>query len=79
MVGIDPKDLKIQNKKTKDVTVVPYGICVWAAGIAPREITKTMIKNMPSQNNRSVIFVIDTGSVLLYVILYKIIELFRIH
>ena len=52
VIGMDPKTIKIQNKTTKEVTVLPYGLCVWAAGIAPREITKTMIKKMPLQTNR---------------------------
>lgn len=52
---MDPKTIKIQNKTTKEVTVLPYGLCVWAAGIAPREITKTMIKKMPSQTNRYIV------------------------
>ena len=52
VIGMDPKTIKIQNKTTKEVTVLPYGLCVWAAGNAPREITKTMIKKIPSQNNR---------------------------
>ncbi|XP_066922519.1 uncharacterized protein [Clytia hemisphaerica] len=53
VVGMDPKNIKIQNKKTKEITVLPYGLCVWAAGIAPRDITKTLIKRMPAQNNRN--------------------------
>ena len=49
---MDPKNIKIQNKKTKDTNILPYGLCVWAAGIAPRDITKTMIKKIHAQNNR---------------------------
>lgn len=68
VIGMDPKNIKIQNKTTKEVTVLPYGLCVWAAGISPREVTKTMIKKMPIQNNRflKTIFFYFSGKAYLY-------------
>lgn len=52
VVGMDDKTIFIKNKQTKEVTSLPYGMCVWAAGIAPREITKTMIAKIRGQRNR---------------------------
>jgi len=31
-------------------------MCVWAAGIAPRELTKKLMKDIPGQTNRSVTY-----------------------
>lgn len=53
VVGMDDKTIFIKNKQTKEVTSLPYGMCVWAAGIAPREITKTMIAKIRGQRNRN--------------------------
>ena len=44
--------IKIMDGNTKQISDIPYGMCVWAAGIAPRPLTKKMISNIPGQRNR---------------------------
>ena len=41
-----------KNAVTKEQHSMPYGMCVWCAGIGPREITKQIQKELPEQNNR---------------------------
>lgn len=43
----------LQDGKTKEIQQLPYGMCVWSAGIAPRQLTKDMIKAIPDQKNRN--------------------------
>ena len=37
---------------TNEESKIPFGMCVWAAGIAPRPITKSIISKLEGQNNR---------------------------
>ena len=57
VVGIDEKEIQIKSKATKEVTAMPYGMCVWAAGIQPRSLTKKLIAAIPNQNNRNALAV----------------------
>lgn len=50
--GIDEDVIKLQDGKTKEMIDLPYGMCVWAAGISPRALTKSMIRSIPGQKNR---------------------------
>ena len=52
MKGIDEDVIKLQDGKTKEMIDLPYGMCVWAAGISPRALTKSMIRSIPGQKNR---------------------------
>ena len=54
---MDERNIQIKNKQTKLVNKMPYGMCIWAAGIAPREITKTLISKIPGQTNRCVLLI----------------------
>lgn len=44
--------MHLKDAKTKEVRTLPYGMCVWCAGIAPRELTKQLMKDLPAQTNR---------------------------
>lgn len=44
--------LHTMDAVTKEKSKIPYGMCVWAAGIAPRPITKTIISKVDGQTNR---------------------------
>ena len=37
---------------TSKASQIPFGMCVWAAGIAPRPFTKSIIDKLEGQNNR---------------------------
>ena len=50
--GIDKNVIVLQEGKTKELCHLPYGMCVWAAGIAPRPLTKRLIQSIPGQRNR---------------------------
>ena len=52
VVGVGEKDVSIMDKKTRKTETVPYGLCVWSAGIAARPVTKQLIGATPGQNNR---------------------------
>ena len=39
----------VENKSTKTREHIPYGVCVWAAGIAPRAITGTVIQRIGNE------------------------------
>jgi len=51
--GIDENFIVLQEGKTKELCHLPYGMCVWAAGIAPRPLTKCLIQSIPGQRNRN--------------------------
>ena len=56
MKGIDENFIAIQEGKTKELQYLPYGMCVWAAGISPRPLTKSMIQGIPGQRNKCVMY-----------------------
>eukprot|EP00118_Oscarella_pearsei_P000938 m.6182 g.6182 ORF g.6182 m.6182 type:complete len:598 (+) comp15156_c0_seq2:43-1836(+) len=47
--------LTIYNKKSKTSREVPYGMCIWATGVAPRPVTLQLIEAIPEQTNRRAI------------------------
>ena len=46
VVEVGPKTVKLQNRMTNEVYEIPHGLVVWAAGVAPRAITRQVIKNL---------------------------------
>ncbi len=50
-VLLNKKVKKVEEKQIllDDGEAMPYGLCVWAAGTGPREITKQLIGNIPEQ------------------------------
>lgn len=51
---VSPAEILVRDGVTKQEHVVPYGLLVWAAGNAPRQITKTLMAQLGSeaQNQR---------------------------
>ena len=49
---MEEKNLVIMDKKTKEKREVPYGVCVWATGVAPVPITKSFMEAIPEQLGR---------------------------
>ena len=35
----------------KEITKLPYGMCVWSTGVTPQDITKKLIAKLPQQRN----------------------------
>lgn len=52
VAGVEEKMIYLKDAKTREVRSMDYGMCVWAAGIAPRELTKQLMKEIPGQTNR---------------------------
>ena len=52
VVGVEADTIHLRNAKTKSESSLPYGMCVWCAGIAPRDVTKQMMMDIPGQTNR---------------------------
>lgn len=51
-VMLNRKVLKVEEKHIEldGGEILPYGLCVWAAGTAPRDITKSLIAAIPEQS-----------------------------
>ncbi|XP_065064340.1 uncharacterized protein LOC135690654 [Rhopilema esculentum] len=52
---VEDGNLHIMDAKTKEKSQMPFGMCVWAAGIGPRPITRSFIDKVPGQTNRNAI------------------------
>ncbi len=48
--------LHLLDAETKEKKLMPFGMCVWATGIAPRDLSKQMMAKIPGQTNRFVGF-----------------------
>ena len=51
---VGPDTVFVENRVTKEKFEIPYGICVWAAGVAPRSITGKVIERIggPQKGSR---------------------------
>jgi len=49
---IDKNNMHLMDSKTKERRQMNYGMCVWCAGISPRDLTKQLITDIPEQTNR---------------------------
>lgn len=52
VAGVDEKIIHLKDAKTREIRSMDYGMCVWAAGIAPRDLTKQLMQQIPGQTNR---------------------------
>ncbi|XP_065051948.1 uncharacterized protein LOC135681414 [Rhopilema esculentum] len=59
VLEINSSDIKLRDGKTKETVDLPYGMCVWAAGISPRQLTKDIIKSIPGQRNKNALLTDD--------------------
>ena len=48
--------LTVYHKASKEKTQHPYGLCIWSAGNAPRQVVLDLAKGLPEQTNRYVRF-----------------------
>ena len=53
VVELTDKEVKMKNKATGDIYTVPYGLCVWSTGVAPRKLTRQMIESLQTPNKRA--------------------------
>ena len=51
VVEVTPREVVLKDKATKEITKLPYGMCVWSTGVAPQDITKKLIAKLPQQRN----------------------------
>ena len=56
---VEEKVLHIMDAVTKDKKQIPYGMCVWAAGVGPRPLTKSIIEKLEDQTNRYHIWILS--------------------
>eukprot|EP00794_Sanderia_malayensis_P018959 gene18959-20865_t len=47
--------LQLMDAETKEKSEMPFGMCVWAAGIGPRPFTKKIMEKVPGQTNKNAI------------------------
>ena len=52
VAAVDEKELVLRDKVTKGKKMVPYGLCVWATGVARRPITVQLSGELPEQTHR---------------------------
>jgi NADH:ubiquinone reductase (non-electrogenic) len=49
VISVDADKITLRDKSTKEVWSVPYGMCVWSTGVAPRKLTQTMMANIQNE------------------------------
>lgn len=49
---VDETVLHTRDAVSNEQREIPFGMCVWAAGIAPRPLTKSIIDKVEGQTNR---------------------------
>jgi len=54
VVKVTEKDVEVLDKKTKQTSLLPYGLVLWSTGVAPLPLTKVMCEALPEQNNKLV-------------------------
>ena len=52
VAGVEKNTMHLKDAKTKELRTLDYGMCVWCAGIGPRELTKQLMRDIPGQTNR---------------------------
>jgi len=51
---VTEKNVEVLDKKTKQTSLLPYGLVLWSTGVAPLPLTKDMCESLPEQNNKLV-------------------------
>jgi len=71
VVEVGPRELKVQSNKTSgkatdDVaasnsvnTSIPYGLCIWSAGIKPTELALNLIRKIPENQTNKMALLTD--------------------
>ena len=59
MTEVGDKIMHLMDSRTKEKRQMSYGMCVWCAGVAPRGITKQLMKDIPGQTNRLILQIFD--------------------
>lgn len=49
--GLEEREVLLMDAKTKEMTKLPYGVCVWSTGIAPHTLTAKLIDKIEKQNH----------------------------
>lgn len=56
MTEVEDKTMHLMDSRTKEKRQMSYGMCIWCAGVAPRDITKELMKDIPGQTSRLILF-----------------------
>lgn len=59
MTEVGDKTMHLMDSRTKEKRQMSYGMCVWCAGVAPRDITKELMKDIPGQTSRLILKYFD--------------------
>ena len=59
MTEVGDKTMHLMDSRTKEKRQMSYGMCVWCAGVAPRHITKELMKDIPGQTSRLILKYFD--------------------
>lgn len=49
VMSVDSNVVKLKDKATGNISTIPYGMCVWSTGIAPRQLTSHMIDKIQNE------------------------------
>ena len=49
VIRVKPKEVTFMDKETHKQEVVPYGMCVWSTGVAPRPVILELMKKISEQ------------------------------
>ena len=49
VIRVGSKEMTFMDKGTHKQEVVPYGMCVWSTGVAPRPVILELMKKIPEQ------------------------------
>ena len=60
MTEVGDKTMHLMDSRTKEKRQMSYGMCVWCAGVAPRDITKELMKDIPGQTSRLILKYFDS-------------------
>lgn len=49
VVSVEDGKVTLLDKASGDKCTIPCGMCVWSTGVAPRELTRSMMKKIQNQ------------------------------
>lgn len=57
VVKVDPTSVVYKDKRTNEISIVPFGVCLWATGVGMTPLVKTLVAKLPqgSQVNKHAI------------------------
>ncbi len=53
VTGVGDKEIAMLDKSTGEKYTVPYGMCLWSTGVAPRKLTQSMMQSLQKSDKRA--------------------------